>query len=93
MAVDFSKGAPLSEALEKTFDGKHLCRLCKLVREGNTCEKEQQAKLDLKKVDGFPATEFVFFFPELKPAFFECVLTPDSRVDTPLLLPPRVLPG
>ncbi len=36
MTVEYSRAAPLSEALAMTFDGKHPCELCKLV------EKELQ---------------------------------------------------
>ena len=34
MALSYSHEAPLVQALEKTFDGKHPCNLCKVVQEG-----------------------------------------------------------
>ena len=51
MAVSYSQNAPLSEALRKTFDGQHPCKLCKVVREGKKSEHKQaclkvETKLD-----------------------------------------------
>ncbi len=42
MVVDFSKEAPLAEAIGKTFDGEHPCSLCKAVAEGRGEERKQQ---------------------------------------------------
>ena len=43
MVVDYSKDAPLSVAVQKTFDGKHPCNLCKLVNRGKQSEQKQEA--------------------------------------------------
>jgi hypothetical protein len=48
MAVNFSKTESVSVALQKTFDGKHLCKLCKIVKAGQASEKKQ----DLQKLEG-----------------------------------------
>lgn len=32
MTIEFSRNSSLTEALEKTFDGRHPCRLCQLVQ-------------------------------------------------------------
>jgi hypothetical protein len=47
MAVSFSKTESVSVALEKTFDGKHPCPLCKLVKAGKSSERKQ----DLQKLE------------------------------------------
>lgn len=52
--VSHSRAASLSEALTKTFDGKHPCSLCKAIQKGRADEKKQEqqqvkpgSKLDL----------------------------------------------
>ena len=34
MVINYSQNAPLTVALQKTFDGAHPCKLCKVVEEG-----------------------------------------------------------
>ncbi len=64
MTVTFSHESSLSEALTKTFDGKHPCKLCQAVREGKKCETTQEAKIDLKKLDFASDTALAFEFPK-----------------------------
>ena len=52
MVVNYSRTTTLSEAVSRTFDGKHLCKLCKLVKAGRGEEKQSEqaplsAKIDL----------------------------------------------
>ena len=52
MTVDFSRTEALGAALQKTFDGRHPCPLCKRVDEGRKAERKTemqnvQTKLDL----------------------------------------------
>jgi hypothetical protein len=54
MMVNYSKDAPFLEAVSKTFDGRHPCRLCQVVHQGRADEKKQDqrqtkpvSKLDL----------------------------------------------
>jgi len=49
MAVSFAQTAPLTDALRKTFDGQHPCKLCKAVREGQKSERNNSAlKVEIK---------------------------------------------
>lgn len=43
MAVDYSQDATLAEALAKTFDGKHPCKICKVVEAGKKSEQKQSS--------------------------------------------------
>jgi len=45
MVLDNSQEVSLGEALEKTFDGKHPCPLCKAVAAGQEDEQERQDTL------------------------------------------------
>lgn len=62
MAVSYSKNTTLKQALEKTFDGKHLCKLCKMVRAGKKAEDCRDLKIDLKKFDIIAGLKTVFIF-------------------------------
>lgn len=44
MIIRYSREAPLQEAVEKTFDGKHPCKMCLLVKEGREAEKQRDPK-------------------------------------------------
>ena len=49
MTVEYSKTESLPEALSKTFDGKHPCKLCVAVKQGRSEEQNQaQIKVSLK---------------------------------------------
>jgi hypothetical protein len=49
MLVSYSSAESFKSAVEKTFDGRHPCKLCKTVEQGKKCEKKQQLqKFDLK---------------------------------------------
>ena len=52
MVVSYSQNSSVSEALTKTFDGKHPCKLCKVVEQG----KKQQEEHDI------PLQKFKFEF-------------------------------
>lgn len=44
MVIDYSKGASLSAAIEKTFDGAHPCSLCKTVSKGRSDEQKSESR-------------------------------------------------
>jgi hypothetical protein len=91
MMVSYSEDAPLSIALEKTFDGKHPCNLCMLVQEGKKAEKKQ----DLLEI----RTRLDFWFAQAPslinppPLLFVLPAGPDSarvRAEAPPTPPPRL---
>ncbi len=90
MAVNFSKTESVSVALQKTFDGQHPCKLCKIVKAGKAAEKKQdlqklEVKTDFQLVAGscglFPPRPIRHFTPVSERA--------DSLVRSPLPPPPR----
>lgn len=90
MAVSFSRTDSMSVALQKTFDGKHPCPVCKIVKVGKTSEKKQamqkiEAKLDFLTEAGscglFPPRPMRHLTPASKHA--------DASRAAPLLPPPR----
>jgi hypothetical protein len=90
MVVTYSQDSTLGEALSKTFDGKHPCKLCKAVQEGQKSEKKETAlKLDIKK-EFLCEAEITLLCPPtdftLLPSFSHSVL---NRTETPPVPPPR----
>jgi hypothetical protein len=62
MTISYSQESCLSQAMAKTFDGKHPCKLCKFVSEGKKSEQKSEMKLQLKKVDYFTDSSTTFYF-------------------------------
>ena len=85
---------PLTEAVAKTFDGKHPCNLCHVVAEGNKSEKKSEVLPMVAKIDLICTTRAVNWMPpwvsyEYPPMKF--VIAELSQV--PPVPPPRLLPG
>src|SRR5688572_9792696 len=53
MFAKFSQTSSLAEAWVKTFDGKHPCKLCITVREGQRSELKQESVPAETKLDFF----------------------------------------
>ncbi len=51
MLIDYSKNAPLCQAIAQTFDGAHPCSLCHAVNAGKHSEKKSDLQLLTPKVD------------------------------------------
>src|SRR5579862_6157893 len=61
MVINYSQNTTLTEALAKTFDGKHPCALCKEIAKGKQSEKKSEFPLQLKKFE-FLAVQAQFIF-------------------------------
>jgi hypothetical protein len=51
MIIDYSKRAPLCQAITQTFDGAHPCSLCHVVSKGKNSEKKQDLRSPAPKID------------------------------------------
>jgi hypothetical protein len=51
MVIDYSKHAPLCQAIAQTFDGAHPCSLCHVVSKGKNSEKKQDLRSSSPKID------------------------------------------
>lgn len=49
MIRDYSRGGSLTQAVEKTFDGKHLCPLCKKIAAQRTQEEKAPVTVKAEK--------------------------------------------
>lgn len=89
MVVNYSCQGSFKDAVSKTFDGKHPCPLCKLVREGKQNEQKPDSQLSVKKIDIFAGQIASFQFPTRPVLEFPSPLTGLPRTEPPLLRPPR----
>jgi hypothetical protein len=51
MLIDYSKRAPLCEAIAQTFDGAHPCSLCHVVNKGKNSESKSDLQSPTPKID------------------------------------------
>ena len=89
-AANLSSQQSLTEAVSETFDGKHLCPLCKAIAAAKNSEKKSAAVAPNLKLEFPPVVEKIILFP---PAQF--VLQPQANAfaknffPKPPLQPPR----
>jgi hypothetical protein len=94
MVVNYSRDAGFRQALEKTFDGKHPCALCKAIAEGKKSEKRPESGPVAKQLEfSYSRTVFVF----CAPTHFWEVGGLDERADAanspPPVPPPKAVLG
>lgn len=90
MIVRYSQSAPLTEALAKTFDGKHPCNLCKAITKSKNAEKKSDMRTPIPKIDLICKMASRLFFPP--PSGFDrgvSVARQLARCYQPLVPPPR----
>jgi hypothetical protein len=51
MLIEYSKRAPLCQAIVQTFDGTHPCSLCHIVATGKASEKKSDIQSPVPKID------------------------------------------
>jgi hypothetical protein len=73
MLISYSRDASLSEAVSKTFDGKHPCKMCKVIKQARAEEKQQQ------KQEPKPDSKIKLALPEI--AF--SLISPASESELP----------
>jgi hypothetical protein len=90
MLAENLQSAPLSVALERTFDGRYPCPLCKAIAAGKAAQKKADFTLDLKKLEFPPAPERAVL---VAPTQFRLLPQADffanSLTHPPLTPPPR----
>jgi hypothetical protein len=91
MAIHYSQSAPFREALIKTFDGNHPCRLCNFVAEGKKSEDKQETWKPLNKLDLFLQGQLLSLEPiALYPLVCSHIAKPTQRPEYPPFPPPRI---
>jgi len=82
----------LSQALTKTFDGKHPCPLCKVVAAGKSAEKKSAFTLEQKKLEFPPVPErLVLVAPTQFQLLPQANFSAEVLIQEPPTPPPRSL--
>jgi hypothetical protein len=94
MLIDYSKRAPLCQAITQTFDGAHPCSLCHVVNAGKNSEKKSDLRSPTPKIDmicmSLTASLVRFFVPF---EYAACNFSFDNAGRSPPAPPPRPLLG
>jgi hypothetical protein len=91
MVVQYSQEAPIEVAVSKTFDGKHPCNICKLVKHGRDSEKKRETINQKSKLDFWiPTRALALTLPAVDQNFTSAPeLFFHARAEAPPIPPPR----
>jgi hypothetical protein len=89
MLADNLATAPFSVAIQRTFDGKHPCPLCRAVADGRKSEKKSEALAPLKKFEGLNEAIAIVVSP---PASFPAIRAQEAVFETLPQAPPTPPP-
>lgn len=96
MLVRYSRNATIVEALQKTFDGKHPCSLCRFIQQGGQTGQDSSSERiapHRAKLDPVPLekSRWVCAAPAVAPLPVQSPPRPESFDPEPLTPPPRVV--
>jgi len=92
LAANLSSQQSLTEAVSETFDGKHLCPLCRAIAAAKKSEKKDNAPALKLKMEYPPvAHALVLLVPRMFKTFQADSRFADSLATKPPLPPPRSL--
>jgi hypothetical protein len=81
---------PVTQAVSHTFDGEHLCPLCKAIAAAKKSEKKSEAVSPTLKLEFPPvAGKFVLISPRPSSVFSPAKFSADSSFPKPPVPPPR----
>jgi len=92
MLADHLRTDSLSEAVTRTFDGRHPCSLCKAIAAGKKSEKKNEFTLQTQKLEFPPSPKnFVLVAPSCFRLLPQTDTFAESLVFQPPVPPPRNL--
>lgn len=91
MLVTYSQADGFATALEKTFDGKHPCNICKVVDQAKqeSADKKTTAKSEIKMTWMLVELERLLWLPNPAQASLSADESPVLVFGSPSLPPPR----
>lgn len=92
MVVSFSRTESIASAIGKTFDGKHACKLCRLVQDGRSAETAPSTPVKPPKLEASMPVEVVSVMQGVTCVLLEdpCLPVARSRTAAPPTPPPRL---
>ena len=61
MVITYSQEGSLTQALVKTFDGKHPCSLCNQIAQAQKSQKKSDRHFEVKKLEFISAGQLITF--------------------------------
>lgn len=90
LAANLSSRQSLTEAVSETFDGKHLCPLCKAIAAAKKSEKKSETVSPVLKMEFPPVAGKMILFPPTQCEFQPQVdIFAKNFLPKPPLQPPR----
>ena len=90
MVITYSQEGTLTQALQKTFDGKHPCSLCHQIAQAQKSQKKSDRQLEIKRLEFIKAEQVIAL---AAPTHFQIKSTGNSSApqfcETPPVPPPR----
>ena len=84
----------LAEALERTFDGRHPCRMCRQIAHERQHEKKTELRCELRQLEvTYAAPAFVFDAPAPPRQIFPAPDSLNCLTHAPPVPPPKSLRG
>jgi hypothetical protein len=94
MLVQYSKRAPLCQAITQTFDGAHPCSICHIVAKAKASEKKSDIQSPAQKIDMICALSTGRLIRPFSPFNYTAPDFHSSQVGrSPPVPPPRFLLG
>jgi hypothetical protein len=85
MVITYSQDSTLTQALEKTFDGKHPCSLCNHIAQAQKSQKKSERNFEVKKLEFISAAQPIAF---TGPSHFQLQSVGNSSAPQFALAPP-----
>jgi hypothetical protein len=90
MVITYSQDGTLTQAIVKTFDGKHPCSLCNQIAKAQKSQKKSDRHFEVKKLEFISAAQAIASYA---PSHFQVHTAGNSSgpqlSETPPLPPPR----
>jgi len=93
MTIDYSQSDSLAVALKKTFDGKHPCKLCRLISTEKKSEQKKELRLLIVKFEFLSNSANPQLFPPPFTQFPTGYSPLNARCEAPPRPPPRQFLG
>ncbi|MCW5559926.1 MAG: hypothetical protein KIT22_19075 [Verrucomicrobiae bacterium] len=92
MVIERTCSTSLSDALATTFDGRHPCTLCKVVKAGQAADDSSGILFQSLKLEAFPPIQVVWLNEPPGSKHYGGAVShpPADRSQPPLLPPPRI---
>jgi len=93
MLADHLQSESLAQAVEQTFDGRHLCPLCRAIRAAKKAQQKTELSISTQKIEFPPLATALVLHPPTAFQFLNAGnIFAESALRPPPVPPPRSIP-